>query len=282
MLYRKIILILTIGFILSSCSGDFFEKPIDLDINDHTSKMAATAFLGASDETNLILVSYSLGPFQENNNDQVLSNATVSLTGNNNTIPFNPADRDGFYESNSSINFVPNKTYTLSIEAPNYNTIVAQQIYPETVTILEAKLTENTFKIKINDNPNKKNFYLLQLQRQDNNGGTQFINKKIDTFGSLTKSSGFCETCVNFNDETFNGEQGFEIVATNYFYDPNTTYKAILYNVTEDFYKYDRSLFRSIYAEDNPFVEPVILHRNFKNGYGVFALVNKSELIFNQ
>ncbi|HBS11316.1 MAG TPA: hypothetical protein DEO36_02060, partial [Flavobacteriaceae bacterium] len=60
-----------------------------------------------------------------------------------------------------------------------------------------------------------------------------------------------------------------------------TTYKAILYHITEDFYRYDTTLRISFYAEDNPFVEPVILHRNFDNGYGVFALVNKSELVFN-
>ena len=276
---KNIILVFTIGLLLISCGEDFFEKPIDLDINDHKSKIAATALLGATDETNLVLASYSLGPFESSDN-QTLNNATVTLTDGNNTISFNTTAQEGFYEPNTNINFIPNTAYTLTIDAPNYNSITATQVYPESVPIIEASLTENTFKIKINDNPNQKDFYLLQLQRQDNNGGTEFYNKEIDPFGSLTKSSGFCDTCLSFNDETFNGEQNFEIVVTNYYYDSDTTYKAILYHITEDFYKYDRSLFRSIYAQDNPFVEPVILHRNFENGYGIFGLVNKSELTF--
>lgn len=282
MLYiKRLILVFIVGFIFTSCDEEFFDKPIDLDIDDHVSKMAATAVLGDTDENNLVLVSYTSSPFDNNTNDQLLDNATITLSGNNNTISFDFLPQERFYVSNSSINFIPNTEYTLTIDSPNYNTITSKQIYPEPVAILEATLTENTLKIKFNDNPNKKNYYILQLQKYDNDDN-QFYNKVIDPFGSSTRSSGFCDTCINFNDDTFNGEQSFEIVATNYFYNPDTTYKAILYNITEDFYKYDRSLFRSIYAQDNPFVEPVILHRNFENGYGIFGLINKSELIFNQ
>ncbi len=279
MLQLKKIVVLTMVLFLSSCSEDFFEKPIDLDLDNHVSKLAGTALLGSANETNQILVSFSQGPFEDNTGNQVLSNAKVTLAGNSTQVDFLKTSQTNFYTANSNITFVPNTTYTLTISAPNYETIVATQAYPEPVAILEASLTDNTFKIKINDNPNQQNYYLLQLMESDGGGG--FYDRYIEPFGSLTDESGFCYSCVSFTDDTFNGEQGFEIVVTNDNFDPNKTYKAVLYHITEDFYRYDTTLRISDYAEDNPFVEPVILHNNFEKGYGVFALVNKTEFVFN-
>lgn len=278
---KKISLFLIIGLLLISCTADFFDKPIDIDVDDHTSKLAGTALLDSGDKANLVLVSFSQGPFEKSAEEQVLKDADVTLTGNNTTTDFLSSTENNFYVANSNLNFVPNNEYTLSISAPNYETITAKQIYPEEVPIIEASISENTFKIKINDNSNQKDYYLLQLMKKDGSG--EFRNNYIFPFGSLSKESGFCNSCVSFNDDTFNGEQNFEIVVSNDLnnYNPDTTYKAILYHITEDFYRYDTTLRISFYAEDNPFVEPVILHRNFDNGYGVFALVNKSELVFN-
>ena len=274
-------MLFTLVLLLISCSEDFFDKPIDVDIEDHTSKLAGTALLGSAYETNQVLVSFSQGPFEKSRKDQVLKDATVTVTGNNTVIDFYPNDENAFYFSNTNINFVPNNEYTLKISALNYETISATQVYPKKVPVLEALLTKNTFKIKINDVPNQKDYYLLQLVEVKDNG--EFYEQYIYPFGSLTKESGFCYNCVSFNDDTFNGEQDFEIVVSHdsYNFDPNGAYKAILYHITEDFYRYDTTLRISDYAEDNPFVEPVILHCNFEKGYGVFALVNKSELIFN-
>ena len=280
---KKIGLFLTIILLLTSCSADFFDKGIDIDVDDHTSKLAGTALLGSAENTNQVLVSFSQGPFGKSNEIQVLKDATVTVAGNNEVIDFYPNDENVFYFANTNINFVPNNEYTLTIAAPNYETISATQVYPEKVPVLEASLTDNIFKIKINDIPNQKDYYLLQLVEViDNDEG--FNEQYIFPFGPLTKESGFCYSCVTFNDASFDGEQGFEIVVTNDNYnqnEENTTYKAILYHITEDFYRYDTTLRISNYAEDNPFVEPVILHRNFDNGYGVFALVNKTEFIFN-
>lgn len=275
---NKIIVFLVIVLLLNSCNSDFFEKPINFDLDNHESKMAATAFLGADADTDQVLVSYSLGPFEENDN-QLLNTATITLSDANTDIDFSLTGQDGFYKANSIINFVPNKAYTLTIEDPSYTTIISQQVYPERVPILEASLNTNRLEIKINDNPNQKNYYVLKLQKKYDD---TYFDEYLDSFGSFSDYSGFCNTCIIFNDDTFNGTQNFEIVATNYNgYDENATYKVTLYNVTEDYFRYDQSLLQSSDAENNPFVEPVILHRNFKNGYGIFALVNKAEFIIN-
>ncbi|HBS13117.1 MAG TPA: hypothetical protein DEO36_11350, partial [Flavobacteriaceae bacterium] len=167
---KKISLFLIIGLLLISCTADFFDKPIDIDVDDHTSKLAGTALLGSGDKANLVLVSFSQGPFEKSAEEQVLKDADVTLTGNNTTTDFLSSTENNFYVANSNLNFVPNNEYTLSISAPNYETITAKQIYPEEVPIIEASISENTFKIKINDNSNQKDYYLLQLMKKDGSG----------------------------------------------------------------------------------------------------------------
>ncbi|MEE9348625.1 MAG: DUF4249 domain-containing protein [Flavobacteriaceae bacterium] len=280
----KILKVLSIFVILAtiiSCSDDFFNKPIDLDINNHTSKLAATAILGIDDNSDRVLVSYSIGPFESNSTNQIIEEARLTITGNNDVFNFAPMAQDDFFFANTSLDFQPNKAYTLSITAPNYETITATQTYPTAVPILEASINENTFKIKFNDNPTTEDFYLLKLYKEDLNNPGVFQSKWIEPFGNSSKYSGFCWDCVIFNDGTFNGDNNVEIVVNHGYLNPDTIYKAVLYHVTEDYYKYDVSLLNSQNAEDNPFVEPVILHRNFDNGYGVFTLVNKTELLFN-
>jgi len=274
---KRIIAFFTISLLLISCSEDFFEKPIDLDLDAQESKLAGTAMLGVSNETNQVLVSFSQDPFDENLNAQVLNNATVALTGSNTAIDFHPIAPNNFYVANSVINFIPNNEYTLTISAPNYETIIAKQTYPEKSPILEATINENSLKIKINDNSNQKDYYLLKLQRKD--GNNSYHKAYLYPFGSQTKESGFYDGCVTFNDATFNGEQNFEIITSNSSFSTSTTYKVILYHITEDFYRYDTSLRVSDYAEENPFVEPIILHSNFDKGYGIFSLVNTSTFI---
>ena len=273
-------MVVAISTSIVSCRNDFFEKPIDLDIDDHTSKLAGTAFLGIDDISNRVMVSYTQGPFEnDNNTSQIVQNAHITLSSDDGDIVFNSTLQNNFYLANNPLTFIPNKAYTLTLEASNYTSISATQVYPESVAILDASINENTFKIKFNDNPDKKNYYVLRLFESDGNGG--FYEHYIEPFGSLTKESGFCHSCLNFSDETFNGEQAFEIGVTNSYFDASISYKAVLYNVTEDFFRYDNSLLLSEYSQDNPFVEPVILHRNFENGYGIFGLINKSELLFN-
>ena len=273
----SIIIVLIVGFIAISCSEDFFEKPIDLDIDNHTSKLAGTAILGDSNETNQVLVSYSEGAFEDNYEEKIITNAMVNIKSNNLDVDFTFNSQSKFYAPNIPLPFVPNETYTITVEAPNYKTISATQVYPEQVPILDATINGDLLKIKINDNPNKKNYYVLKLQRRENDGN--YYDQYLDPFSTSTSYSAFCYACVNFNDDTFNGEQNFEIAVNSYSGDNNSQYKVVLYNVTEDYYRYDVSLLQSEDSEGNPFVEPIILHRNFENGYGVFALVNKSEFI---
>lgn len=269
---------------LISCSADFFDKKIDIELNDTESKLAPTAFLGVDflnthnvEDTLSVLVSYTENPLLDDNQPKIITEANVIFQGEDQSYPFLYEEQSQQFIYANPINFTPNSPYTLTIDSPNYNSVSSSQTYPEKAVILSAEKTSNFFKIKINDNPNQQNFYLLRIVKETEEFG--FISVDLEPFTSNLDESGMCDSCILFNDTTFNGEQDFEIVAKHF--QENTeavNYKIILFTTTQDFYKYDTSIRISEYAEGNPFVEPVIIHNNFENGYGIFALLNKTEI----
>jgi len=267
------ITLIAISLLTVSCRSDFFNKEIDLDIDERISKLAGTALIGI-DDSGRVMVSNTSSPLKVNTESQIVENAVVTLSNSSAVFSL----QYDFYLPNIPLDLVPNTAYTLHIEAPDFPTLKATQVYPEAVEILEASITNNNFKIKINDDPNKKNYYLLKVEKSSN--GSAFYIHYLDPYSSFSNASSTCDSCVIFTDETFNGEQGFEINTSNFSFQENLTYKAVLYNITEDYYRYDRTLLFND-PEGNPFTQPVILHRNFENGYGIFALANKTELIFN-
>lgn len=50
-----------------------------------------------------------------------------------------------------------------------------------------------------------------------------------------------------------------------------TSVETIIYRVDEDYYKFHYPFVVSGYYNDNPFGEPIIVHSNVKNGYGIFT-----------
>ncbi len=281
-------------FILTSwgCTTDFFDKPIEIDNSFEDSKLAPSAILGYQNDfeenpKDKIFVSYTLNPFENLNNQiQIIENASVSLTSPTQTYLFDYDENTHFYLNEDTLSFEPNTTYTLKIEAPGYETVTASQVFPEEVPILNAERSGNVFKVTINDNPNKKDYYLLKFFKKNlqtiSTDQTLFSPVYVDIFGTIFDESGLCYTCILLKDTTFNGKQNFEILINHFEEESEAAeYIAVLYHTTEDYYKYDTSIRINEYAQDNPFVEPIIIHSNFENGLGIFTLMNKSEYSFN-
>ena len=54
-----------------------------------------------------------------------------------------------------------------------------------------------------------------------------------------------------------------------------TTFIFALRNINKDYYLYQRSKALHFWVEDNPFAEPVPVHNNIQNGFGIFAGYNQ-------
>ena len=272
-------LLLIFSLIATSCY-DFFETSIELDIEKHESKLAVTSLISNDEKDKKILVSYSIGGLEEATDTQLINNAFVSLFDGTTTYELSISENQGVYKlENSIIELTENTEYTLTVEAPNYKTVTSKQIFPKPVEIIHASLTNNNLKVRFQDNPEKRNYYILELERYRDNKWTQeyLYSENANTYWSATSIG------VIFNDDIFNGnEYELNIQYENYYETSQDAilFRAKLYNITEDLYRYDRTLSISYDAEYSPFVEPVILHRNIENGYGIFGMMNVSEFEF--
>ena len=274
--YKLITLIIIVLFSIS-CE-DFFETTIDLDVPEHESKLAVTSLVN-NGETNAVLVSYSIGGLAEVTGNQLITDAMVTLLYDDVAIAFSPSENEGIYTADFPVEFMANENYTLQVSASNYETVSSVQTFPNRVEISNVTMNENKLKVTFQDMPNTKNYYLLELLRFNEYDGS-WEETWIDPFGSSSYWSATNNNAIIFNDDVFDGDE-YEIIAERWG-DPNDTsfYKVKLYNITEDYYRYDRSLDLASGAEDNPFTEPVILHRNIENGYGIFAMGNVDEFEF--
>ncbi len=274
----KIIALLLIVLFTVSCE-DFFEMSIELDVPEHVSKLAVTSLVKDGDETSSVLVSYSIGGLEEATDNQLITDATVTLSYDDIVINFSPSENEGIYTADYPVEFIANEDYSLYVSAPNYEVVSSVQTLPNTTEISSVTMNDNKLKVTFQDAPNTKNYYLLELfQLNVNNGNWE--ERWVEPFGSSSYWSGTNYNAIIFNDDIFDGDE-YEIVA-GYWNDSNDTshYKVKLHCVTEDYYRYDRSLDLAYDAEDNPFTEPVILHRNIENGYGIFAMGNTTEFEF--
>lgn len=211
--------------------------------------------------------------------------------------------RDPFYRRSkySSKNFtaVPNVLYTLSVQAPGFDEIIAKSMIPDIIEIQNLKVSNyviettpsgvSTYRFSVTidfeDPEDLANFYHLNLFqrtyqvivegqdtsfREDVRQSIQF-NQVIDNNFILANEGGG----VLFDDTPFNGN----IVSYTFPLEliVNSREKVIgdllveLRSVSEDYYRFQRSLSQQQKNPGAPFAEPVILYNNVMNGQGIFA-----------
>jgi len=281
--------ILLVTLFLTACSENFFDKPVDINTESQEPNLAVTAILNQYNlnentfsNNQKILVSYSQNPltYQYNENGNIIEDATITITGNNQTYIYEKENDSRFYKPVETIEFIPENSYTLTVEAPNFNTVTATQTMPQAPQITAVENSGDYITFKIVDAPNEQNFYLLQLFAKNSNDEYRMVY--LDAFNTVFDGSGLCYSCLLFNDTTFNGE---EVELTiEHFLEPDNdvvSFKLLLYATTQDYFKYDTTIRIAEYAQDNPFVEPVIIYNNIRNGYGIFSLLNKTEVEFS-
>lgn len=272
--------IIPIYFILlfSSCT-DFFEMSVDVDIPEHKSKLAVTAFIGQNSEYQDILVSYSVSGLENTDSEeQLINDATIVLKDDSSSYTYQISDQNGIYTPAEELNLIAGKTYTLEVDAPNYESITSTQILPTATEIIEASYANKKLKVKFQDAPGVEQYYLIECYYKeiDEQGNEEWRQVWLDSFGTISFWSSVSNGLI-FNDQTFDGDEfTFTSDLDSYYFDESNEIqlKVILYNTTKDFFKYDHSLALSWDTEGNPFAEPVIIHQNIDKGYGIFALLN--------
>jgi hypothetical protein len=202
--------------------------------------------------------------------------------------------------------------YTIRVSAPNFATVEASQKIQNRFTVLrgsykaDAAVSNDPFdpfstpergdelSFEFTDNANDENYYVTESPNQGRWGGTGIYvtrdsaNKVYSGFGNLrdidpNMQDGF------LSDRAFSGKSyvwRFWLQPNLYFYDQtngshgfNSSLKKgdkvsiLIRSASKDFALFIKTLRLARDAQDNPFFsEPVILHSNVKNGYGIFTI----------
>ena len=284
-----------IVFILSIISC---EKVIPFDENQTTPKMVVNGIF-QSDTTWRIHVSSSKSVIDSASFNNVVNASVFIEDDNGNIIDELAHDTNGFYIGNT----IPqeNFTYNLSIIHPTLDDITSRNEVPSIINLIGIDTAtsysngEKYLDLTVNfeDPVDASNYYLVEtyvigLGLEIENGDT--LESEIDTSrafmllndevfqdgGSPWKDQGL------FNDLLFNGQtKSLEISIPNNEWSWGEagyiwSYRYIglrfyLYNISQDYYYYRRSLELYNQTSGNPFAQPVQVFSNIQNGFGIFA-----------
>lgn len=282
-------------FILSIISC---EKVIPFDDNEISPKMAINGIF-QSDTTWKIHVSSSKSVIDSASFKNITNASVFILDGNENIIEELIHDTNGFYLGSTSPQ--ENFTYNLSIIHPTLDDITSRNEVPSIINLIGIDTAtsysngEKYLDLTVNfeDPGNASNYYLVEtyvigLGLEIENGDT--LESGIDTSrafmllndevfqdgGSPWKDQGL------FNDLLFNGQtKSLEISIPNNDWNWGEagfiySYRYIglrfyLYNISQDYYYYRRSLELYNQTNGNPFAQPVQVFSNIQNGFGIFG-----------
>ena len=284
------------------------EESINVTIPAENSKLSVTSYLYADDyfdgQYSSVYVSNSISALSSIDNYvytdsiPVINNAIVSVYETN-TFQENVAsyllefDYDCYCYINTDFSPKQNITYRLEVEADGYSNVYAIDKVPakpsyeitdfELLGFIDKKSYDgelSQFNLVIDDDPNTENYYQLKIFIVNTSGAKErtcsysvsdpsFLNplNNTDSEGNYTGRSAY------FTDELFNG------ISKSFFiqhFKPKGVFDHFyieLRSLSRDLYEFNKTRREESATSNNPlFVsEPIFLHSNIENGYGIFG-----------
>jgi hypothetical protein len=281
-------LILTV---LQSCE-DAFTTIKEIDIPEHDSKLSVFADL--SENKASFSVSYSK-IITENYGYKPI-NAEITILENG--IPFYKTSFIGTDDSSFSEKYLgkiitEGKEYTLIVENSTYGKATAKQTVPRKPDFSNLKYKEDGFinpegykadllSFDINDDASVENYYMVEGYGIKSYGNEfredpLYLNSEDPSLKEFWFGSkiGFIIADKNFNGSITKILTNLEI------YNQIEKIKLKVSAITKDYYHFLLSYKQYQEADGNPFAEPVNVHNNIENGYGLFQVNSSKEIILD-
>lgn len=266
-----------------------FNTVVDLKIPDQENVLVLNS-LFTNDSTLSVNISKSADFFKKETPEPI-GNATCKLYVNGIFVEDLINSGSGNYRS-TVIPF-SGSTYELKISAAGYKDISAKATLPIAPIIIETQTNIDSagklFNYRIKDTDSGKNYYSISLFVLEVDSFGNYINS-YPVYLSATNSSdpqnifgnddsGTMEYFLDdglFNGTEFSGAFKFESYDSGYqtdsgFIAPAKTYVSVVKNISEEMFKYKKSLQKQQENSGNPFAEPVLVYNNITNGFGIFA-----------
>jgi len=300
----SVIILITLFY---SCE-DAFTTIREIDLPEHEQKLSV--FSNIVDKKVSFFISHSKS--MNDNTPYKNFSADVSLYKDNLEIlnfeylteKFVGGDSILTYTLNDSIN--SGSEYVIRVISKEFGIAKSTQVVPSKAKIINISYKRNGIKEKyddyykdllefdVKDDENAENFYMIQLFGLDTlqkNGKTYkigyrslTINSKNDVTTTNLYYNG--KNTVILSDKNFNGttiKLDIAVNTDNYNYNhPKylTEFKIKILSISKDLYNFLLSNEYSEEAEYNPFAEPVNIHSNIENGYGLFSASATNEFLF--
>jgi hypothetical protein len=270
----------------SSCSEDFFDQVVEVDVPEHEPALAITSTLANSDSILWAYVTNSVG-ILEPDNPGGIEDATVELYKDGSLFQTLSHIQQGYYgwEIESALGD-SEAEYELRVSKDGFTSVFARQIMPRQVAIKEAIYEKDgtvdfdgervdELIVRFDDKGAEDNYYKLtaKVTFQDSDGNSYESDLYLDTNDPSLQDT---YDGLYFSDGVFNGNEAeIRLYAYGIYIDEDPAYinpKVVfeLSHLTKD--KYFREISVYNYDPENPFAEPTIIYSNIENGYGIFSL----------
>ena len=198
-------------------------------------------------------------------------------------------DDDGYFSFyDHQLPVIHGKRYFLEASAPGIpkaisaSTMIPEDFDPqfEVIKIDTSGYTEDyeklEFIVRFRDVPGTKDFYRITAYAtwlREYPGFTDTVLWEMNSRNSqpqLVKDEGKDGGWLQFNFSLSLGKDTRSWLSS---------VETVIYRVDEDYYKFHYPFVITDYYNDNPFSEPIIVHSNVKNGYGIFSGVVEKRYI---
>jgi hypothetical protein len=307
-------------FSLAACSStaleNYFTPIVDIQIPTQTPKLVLIGRVLAGSDTIDLFITKSRGALDtsllRNNQFDIVDNATVKVFKDNVLFATPQYVSAGRYIAKLPKAVPYDKSvYTVQVSAPNFASIEASQqmVSPAKIDsvgfigtikvsqplndvfdLLSDPRDASQFTLYFKDTPNEVNYYTafgtaqlptgtgvfnLRCSSRDPNSENNFLNAKNLDGKTITWST-HTRALIGRQRGGGPGQNG----GGNGTIQAGTQIWLTLSSVSYDRFLFEQSY--SIYqnALNNPFAEPVILHNNIKNGFGIFTTAAESSYSF--
>jgi hypothetical protein len=309
---RYCLFIIVSLFLFTSCEN-FFNQVIEVKVPEVNSRIVLDARVAAGDSVLTVFVSRSRGILDDSdysyeaiildsmyyvdfNGDSVLyvnnyfvgydtvSNVKLELFKNGISLGQLPAKRPGYYEIPQLFSPTENDEYTLSAVADGFETVTTTSVIPVAPVIKSLEFTPgngsgpfgdqvSSLDIVIDDVSQAADYYLVEVYTRYDTFAP-YNPEFIMSNDPLTSANG--DGGIMISDESFNGGQ-YNLRIGLYGDLTGIDSKVVLKSISKDHYLFLKSVQLYRNSNGNPFAEPVLLHSNVVNGYGLFAIWHQVE-----
>jgi len=283
---KYVLIFIIIASLLSLFACEKTEKIEDFPL--YPPKLVLNSYLNA-DSNIQIHLSKSLSVL-DNAHLKNVDDANIKIYEENTLLAsIDNSNGNGYY----TLNYKPKigLKYNVESQHSSLDNVSAQTNIPNLVSLKKFERKEIQYNeyssdfqfiFDFDDNPSEKNYYMIKINQIIidtiiNQSDTLLIeNDKYKIF--LEKSNNPAVDLITygevfFTDEFFNGNSYSIEIETSYLntYGYKIKYIGYLYSLSEENYKYRKSLAVYKNSRDNPFAEPVQVFNNIAGGFGVFA-----------